>query len=135
MEQHLTEIQAAINQILSVKSLIRRKKKTQVEKKRELFISIINSIEQITIRQNLMYSELNLDLTNYDESFLDTIDALIVLNFGKEGAELIGFYLWDRVALDGTTVPLLDAEDKEIYLETAQDLWELLLAINPSYGE
>lgn len=135
MEQHLTEIQAAINQILSVKSLIRRKKKTQVEKKRELFISIINSIEQITTRQNLMYSELNLDLTNYDESFLDTIDALIVLNFGKEGAELIGFYLWDRVALDGTIVPLLDAEDKEIYLETAQDLWELLLAINPSHGE
>lgn len=135
MEQHLTEIQAAINQILNVKSLIRRKRKTQIEKKKELFISIINSIEQITTRQNLMYSELNLDLTNYDETFLDTIDALIILHFGKEGAELIGFYLWDRVAPDGSINPILDADDKEIYLESAQDLWELLIAINPSYGE
>lgn len=135
MEQHLTEIQAAINQILNVKSLIRKKRKTQVEKKKELFISIINSIEQISNRQNLMYSELNLDLTNYDEAFLDTIDALIILHFGKEGAELIGFYLWDRVAPDGSITPLLDAEDKEIYLESAQDLWDLLIAINSSYGE
>ena len=135
MEQHLTEIQAAINQILNVKSLIRKKRKTQVEKKKELFISIINSIEQISNRQNLMYSELNLDLTNYDEAFLDTIDALIILHFGKEGAELIGFYLWDRVAPDGSITPLLDAEGKEIYLESAQDLWELLIAINSTYGE
>lgn len=135
MEQHLTEIQAAINQILNVKSLIRKKRKTQVEKKKELFISIINSIEQISNRQSLMYSELNLDLTNYDEAFLDTIDALIILHFGKEGAELIGFYLWDRVAPDGTITPLLDSDNKEIYLESAQDLWELLIAINSSYGE
>jgi len=42
MEQGLTEIQIAINEILNVKSLIRRKKKTQQDKKKELFISIIN---------------------------------------------------------------------------------------------
>jgi len=102
MEQGLTEIQAAINQILNVKSLIRRKKKTQETKKKELFISIINSIEQIINRQNLMYADLQLDFANYDEAFLDTIDALIILHFGKEGAELIGFYLWERTNPDGS---------------------------------
>lgn len=135
MEQHLNEIQSAINQILNVKSLIRRKKKTQTEKKKELFISIINSIEQIISRQNLMYTELDLDLTKYDETFLDTIDALIILHFGKEGAELIGFYLWDRLNQDGSVTPLIDADNKEIFLESAQDLWELLINLNPSYGE
>ena len=55
MEKELTEIQFAINNILNVKSLIRRKKKSQSEKRRELFISIINSIEQIVTRQNMMY--------------------------------------------------------------------------------
>jgi len=135
MEQHLNEIQTAINQILNVKSLIRKKKKTRVEKKKELFISIVNSIEQIVNRQNLMYAELDLDLTKYDEAFLDVIDALIVLHFGKEGAELIGYYLWERLALDGSVVPLLDADGKEIILENAQDLWNLLLTLNPAYGE
>jgi hypothetical protein len=135
MEQSLNEIQIAINQVLGVKSLVRRKKKTQETKKRELFISIINSIEAIINRQNLMYAELNLDLANYDEAFLDTIDALIVLHFGKEGAELIAYYLWDRVAPDGSISPLLDSDNREVYLETALDLWNLLIAINPAYGE
>ena len=79
MEQSLNEIQTVINNLLNVKSLVRRKKKTQEAKKKELFISIINSIEAIINRQNLMYADLNLDLANYDEAFLDTIDALIIL--------------------------------------------------------
>ena len=134
MEQSLTEIQLAINEILNVKSLIRRKKKTQLDKKRELFISIINSIEQITNRQNLMYADLQLDFTNYDESFLETIDALIILHFGKEGAEVISYYLWERVNPDGSINPLQDVEGTLIILQTASELWDLLLQMNPNYG-
>jgi hypothetical protein len=134
MEQGLTEIQTAINEILNVKSLIRRKKKTQLDKKRELFISIINSIEQITNRQNLMYADLQLDFANYDESFLETIDALIVLHFGKEGAEVISYYLWERQNPDGSINPLQDAEGTLIILQTASELWDLLLQMNPNYG-
>ena len=135
MERPLNEIQTVINQLLNVKSLIRGKKKTQEAKKKELFISIITAIEKIINRQDLMYAELNLDLTNYDEAFLDTIDALIILYFGKEGAELIAYYLWDRVAPDGTITSLIGPDDKEVVLETAQDLWNLLLTINPLYGD
>lgn len=135
MEQGLTEIQAAINQILNVKSLIRRKKKTRETKKKELFVSIISSIEQIIVRQNLMYTDLQLDFANYDESFLDTIDALIILHFGKEGAELIGFYLWDRTNPDGSINDLYDENDRVLPMETATDLWNTLLHMNPKYGE
>lgn len=135
MEQALTEIKTAINEILNVKSLMRRKKKTQSDKKRELFISIINSVETLINRQNLMYVDLQLDFAKYDEAFLDTIDALIILNFGKEGAELIGYYLWERLNPDGSVNPLLDDEGNEVLLETADNLWNLLLRINPKYGD
>jgi hypothetical protein len=135
MEKGLTEIQVAINSILGVKSLIRRKKKSRVDKKKELFVSIINSIEQIINRQDLMYAELNLDLGNYDESFLDVIDALIFLHFGKEGAELIGYYLWDRINIDGSVNSLIDENGEEVVLENAQDLWNILVKNNPTYGD
>ena len=135
MEQGLTEIQLAINNILNVKSLIRRKKKTQSDKRKELFISIINSIEQIINRQTLMYAELQLDFASYDEAFLDTIDALIILHFGKEGAEVVGYYLWERINADGSINPLLDENDNVILLETATDLWNLLLKLNPKHDE
>jgi hypothetical protein len=134
MEQGLTSIQTAINEILNVKSLIRRKKKSQSDKKRELFISIVNAIENVSNRQNLMYVDLQLDFTTYDESFLDIVDALVILHFGKEGAELIAYYLWDRVNPDGSVNPLIDENNNPVVLETASDLWETLLLMNPKYG-
>ena len=135
MEENLNEIQTAINQILNVKSLIRRKKKTQEAKKKELFITIINSIEDIIVRQNLMYAELTLDFTTYDEVFLSVIDALIILHFGKEGAELIAFYLWERTNPDGTINDVFNENNELIPMETAGDLWNALLQMNPKYGD
>jgi len=135
MEKQLTEIQSAINSILNIKSLVRKKKKKQADKKKELFVAIINSIEQIITRQNLMYIDLQLDFAKYDESFLDTIDALIILHFGKEGAELISWYLWERQNPDNSLNFLMDEFDNEIHINSVQELWDLLLQINPKYNE
>ena len=135
MERELTEIQYAINNILNVKSLVRRKKKSQSEKRRELFISIINSIEQIVTRQNVMYLDLQLDFTKYDEPFLDTIDALIIFYFGKEGAELISWYLWERLNPDGTINAIEDENGKEIPVSSPADLWSVLVSTNPKYDQ
>lgn len=135
MDNGLSQIQSAINSILSIKSLVRKKKKKQADKKKELFTAIINSIEQIVLRQNLMYAELQLDFTNYDEAFLDTIDALIILHFGKEGAEVISWFLWERANPDGTHNYLMDEAGNEVHIDTVQDLWELLLRLNPKYNE
>jgi hypothetical protein len=135
MQKEYTEIQQAINSMLNVKSLVRRKKKRQADKKKELFVSIINSIDQITTRQALMYSELQLDFAKYDEAFLEVIDGLILLHFGKEGTELISWYLWDRVNPDGSLNYLLDEDDNPFTVETPDELWALLLAVNKSLNE
>jgi hypothetical protein len=135
MEQHLTEIQSAINEILNVKSLIRRKKKSQSDKKRELFLSIVNSIEQLINREHLMYADLQLDFSKYNEPFYDVIDALIILHFGKEGSELIGYFLYERVSPDGNINPLYDQNENEVILNDATDLWNLLVKMYPKYAE
>ena len=132
MEKELSEIQLAINQLLNVKSLVRKKKKKQGDKKKELFISILNSIEQLSNRQNLMYVDLQLDFTEYDERFLEIIDALILLHFGKDACEIIGWYLWDRVNPDGTLNYLEDIEGNKFTLENVDELWELLVVLNPA---
>lgn len=135
MEKELTEIQLAINSLLNVKSLVRRKKKRQVDKKKELFISILNSIEQLSTRQNLMYVDLQLDFSEYDECFLEIIDALILLHFGKDATEIIGWYLWDRVNPDGSLNYLEDIENNKFTLENVHELWELLVMLNPTLSE
>lgn len=135
MEPNFSEIQTAVNEILNIKSLVRKKKKTQTEKKKELFVMIVNSIEQIINRQNLMYAEFNLDLSKYDEAFLDVIDALLVLHFSKDGVELVQYYLWERLTPDGKINPLIDSEGNEVFLETAEDLWNLLILVDTNVKE
>lgn len=65
----------------------------------------------------------------YDELFYRVIDSLIYLHFEVESAEVILFYLYDRVNPGGSINPFIDAVGGEIYLETVQSLWDLVQRI------
>ena len=82
-----------------------------------------------------MYMDLQLDFAKYDEPFLDTIDALIIFYFGKEGAELIGWYLWERLNPDGTINPVEDENGNEIAINSPAELWSVLVSTNPKYDQ
>jgi len=130
MEEY-KEVKLAVDEMLKINSVVRRKKKQEADKKRELFCGVINSIEQLNIRGTLALADLNLDLGSYDEKFFEVIDALIYINFGKECTELISFYLWNRINPDGTINPILSDDGGEIYLSSPYELYDLLMKINP----
>ena len=62
---------------------------------------------------------------------MTVIDSLIYMNFGKDSAELISYYLWDRMNPDGSINPIFDEEDKEILIQDPYELWDLLCKLNP----
>jgi len=95
----------------------------------------MNSIEELNVRQNLMYADLNLDFSNYDEKFFTVIDALLFMHFGKDCMEVISFYFYERVNADGTLNAILDEEDKEIILNNPYELWNLLCQLNTKLDE
>ena len=135
MEKEYKQVQLAVDDILGTKTLIRRKRKSVLDKKRELFFNVIVMMEEIFVRQNLVYADLNLDFTNYDEKFFTIIDMLLYMNFGKQCMELIAFYLYDRVNADGTINPLLINDDEELVLNNPTDLWNLMCKVNPKIDE
>jgi hypothetical protein len=57
------------------------------------------------------------------------------LHFGESCSEIMAFYLYDRKNPDGTLNPLIDQSGQEIILETAYDLWSLIISINPKIQE
>lgn len=132
MEESFDNIRQAIDQLLNTKSAIKRKKQTKQVHNRELFISIINSIQMIGTRANLAFSDLKLDFSTYDEPFLEIIDALLLLKYGKEACELISFYLWERENPDGSINDIYDEDNNRIPLETPIDLWNIILKVNPN---
>lgn len=130
--EEFKNIQQAIDELLKVKSSIKRKNKAKQDQARELFVSVINSLQMLNVRASLLYTDLKIDFSSYDESFLEIIDALLMMKFGKDACEIISFYLWERVNPDGTTNPIFDENENEIPLENAIDLWNVVqkLSIN-----
>ena len=70
--------------------------------------------------------KLGLDYSNYDEKFYEIIDRMFSLHFGKEAAEIIFFYIYERMNPDGTVNELLDQNNEIIPINSPSDLWYLV---------
>ena len=123
------DIKKAIDALLKINSTVKRKKKAYVDKQKDLFTGIIMALQAVQTRTILTQTELKLDFSSYDEMFLQVIDSLILLHFGKEGYEVISFYLWEKFNPDGSINDLYDEDENIIPSETIEDIWNILLKI------
>jgi hypothetical protein len=121
------DIKKAVDQLLQINSTVKRKKKAHIDKQKDLFAGILLNIQATQIRSHLTQTELKIDLTSYDEMFLQVIDSLILLHFGKEGYEVISFYLYDKFNPDGSINDLYDENDNVVPSETPDDIWAILV--------
>ena len=125
-QEHANGIKSSIEDILGAGASLRRKKKSEDDNQREKFEKIIRTLEEIEVRGIILGSDLQLDFRSYDEKFYIVIDYILELHFGKEGNELISFYLYERINPDGSVNELMDENDNIVPLNTPADLWELL---------
>lgn len=126
------ELKRAFDALLNTSTSLKRKKKSTIDRKREMFLQVITLCEAVITREILLAADFKLQLDNYNEDFYQIIDSLLLLYLGKDGFELVSFYLYDRINPDGTINYLLDENQKEVKLETAEDLFNLLCKVNPS---
>lgn len=130
MADQYNQIQLAVDELLNTKTTVRRKKKKESEKQKELFIHVISTMEEIIVRSNIAIRELQVDLFKYEEKFINIIDILMYMNFGSDAVELISHYLYDRVNDDGTLNPIY-IDDVEVYLESPYQLWDIVAKVKP----
>jgi hypothetical protein len=135
MEKDYKQIQLGVDSIINTKTILRRRKKSTSDKKREIFFNLISNIDELNVRQNIMYADLNIDFSNYDEKFFAVIDTLLYMNFGSQCTDVIAFYLYERINSDGTMNPLIVNDTDELFLNSPYDLWNLLCQINPKLHE
>jgi hypothetical protein len=135
MEEY-KQIQEAVNSILNIQSFIKRKaQRGGIEKKREIFVMIINMIDEAIVRSNIAYSDLEIDTAKYDEKFYSIIDYLLLMSYGPECYDLISFYLWERMDEDGNSLALVDTFGNHIEFKSPYDLWDLMIKINPKINK
>jgi hypothetical protein len=128
-ENSYDDIKKAVDQLLKINSTVKRKKKAYIDKQKDLFIGVIMALQAVQTRTALSQAELKLDFSSYDEMFLQIIDSLILLHFGKEGYELISWYLYEKTNSDGTINELQDDEESIVPSDTAEDIWNILVKL------
>lgn len=132
-KQEYNQVRDAVSKMLNAATVLKRKNKNKVEKKRELFSKMINYLEEVLTRSHLMYTETGVDFSSYDEKFMLVIDSLLYMHFGQQSLDLISWYLYDRTGPDGEqSSKLHDEYGNEIRVETAYDLYDLVLRVNPN---
>ena len=134
-EKDFRNIQMGVDTMLNTKTTIRRRRRTASDKNKELFVALINSLDEIRVRQALTYADLGLDFSTYDEKFFNAIDILLHMKFGPKSADVIAFYLYDRLNHDGTVNPLIVNGQHEVKLNDPYDLWDFLKKVNPKLDE
>lgn len=135
VESDFKQIQLGTERILNTKTVLRRRRRSESDKKKELFHSLITNLEEIRMRQASMYASLHLDFSTYDETFFNAIDILIHMNFGSKCGDVIAFYLYDRVNPDGSMNPLIVNGKENVMLKNPYELWAFLCQINPKLNE
>jgi len=119
-------IKKSVEDIIGSGTVLKRKKKTEEDLNRESFEKIILLMEEIQTRGVLLQADLGLDYSNYDEKFYEIIDRLFQMHFGREAAEVIFFYAYERINPDGSVNELVDENDQVVTLTNPTDLWYLV---------
>ena len=126
LPEEVEGIKQSLENILNADFKIKRKKRTELDIQRDLFFKIILSLEKLNMRSNVLNIDLDIDLTKYDEVFYDLVDDLLLLHFRKDIAEIVFFYVYDRIDQDGNIIYLKDSNGNPVILDNVNDLWHLI---------
>lgn len=125
-EYHFEEVKKSIENIIGTNTSVKRKKKTKEDIDRLLFNRIVSNMLSLEGRAVVATNELGLNFSQYDEDFYNIIDDLILIHFGNQAAELIYFYIYERINPDGSINDLIDKSSNIIPLNTIDDLWDIV---------
>ena len=97
---------------------------------KEMFISIISTLEQCWLRTNIIHTQLGVDFYNYEQHYFTMIEDLLYLKYGETVSTLVLWYVYDRYDQDGDLlaidVKIGDKPKKQYLLKTPLDLWILV---------
>jgi hypothetical protein len=110
--------------------LNKRSKKDKIISEEEMFVETIDMMSKCWERSNKLYDTFKINFLEYEEEYFRVLENFVVLKYGLWKAEIILWYIFGRVDMDGKihTLSLQDDGDepKDIALTTTQELWDFL---------
>ena len=122
---------------MNINAKVIRFKGSQTLKKKALFISLVTQYEISLNKSVKLQTEFAIDLFDYEGSYYEVIDKLMLLMWGGDIYEIVTYYLYERLNLDGSLNSIIETNEEgvetEVFLKTAEELYNYLLKINPDF--
>jgi len=126
---HKRELRKVLNNYLKGSVRIKERDVARDIMEKKLFIESIILLREIEDRRDFMEEEIGMDMSMYEEKFLQIIENLFKVHFNKEQFALIQYYLYKVPTIedwDGM-IDLSDGKDMiTVKFETPDQVWTVI---------
>jgi len=126
------ELRKGINSYLKGNVTIKERDMARDVIEKKLFIESIILLREIEDRRDFMEEEIGVDMSIYEEKFLQVIENLFRAHFSKEQFALIQYYLYqvpNLIDWDGK-IDLSDGKDMiTVDFETPEQVWNVITSV------
>lgn len=122
------QIRQDLKDILKIKSSVTKERPVKGLIKKEAFTRFIQNYKYANDRALMLKMEHAVDFVNFEEPFVQSIEALLELCFNKNQLQILHWWLYDKWNTgDEGILQLNDTETgEEIPSDTPEELWALI---------
>jgi len=125
-------LRKTLNNFLKVSVTIKEKEMARDILDKKLFIESIILLKEIEDRRDFMEEEIGVDMSIYEEKFLQIIENLFRMYFSKEQMSLIQYYLYQVPSIvdwDGM-IDITDGKEMiTVKFETPAEVWDVITSL------
>ena len=125
------QLKKDLKEILKIKGTVTRQRPVKGLVKKEAFTRFIENYRYSNERTLLLRGEHGIDFVNFEEPFVQSIEALLELIFNKSQIQVIHWWLYEKWNTGTEEVLQLNNVETgdEIPSDTPEELWDLVQSL------
>ena len=130
MKQQLTNL---LELYLRAKPRVIQRQPSKNIMEKELFIEAITLLQEIEDRRDFMEEEMGMDMTSYEEKFIQVIENLFNINYSPEQVAIIQYYIYEYPLEDvkegKVELKVNSKKSKVVDFKTPEDVWNVIQSL------
>lgn len=130
MKQQLTNL---LELYLRAKPRVIQRRPSKNIMEKELFIEAITLLQEIEDRRDFMEEEMGMDMTSYEEKFIQVIENLFNINYSPEQVAIVQYYVYEYPLEDSKKGKInLNINGKKVEVanfDTPEDVWNVVQSL------
>jgi uncharacterized protein YvpB len=125
------QLKKDLKEILKIKGTVTRQRPVKGLIKKTAFISFIENYKYANDRTMILKMEHAIDFVNFEEPFVQSIEALLDVAFNKNQVQIIQWWLYEKWNTGDETVLQLNNTEtgEELPSDTPEELWNLVQSL------